>query len=120
MGQDFSTWTTRTLRLLVLLAFGITVCARTISRHLRRMGYRLIRPVLTIASPDPGYQEKAAQLERLKEQARRGEIILLFEDEIDIHLLPGVTRCWTKQGQQKKVPTPARTRSSMASGPSAS
>ena len=108
MGQDFSTWTTRTLRLLIGLAFGILVCARTIGRHLRRMGYRLIRPVLRIASPDPYYLQKAAQLEELKEQARRGEIILLFEDEFDIHLLPGVTRCWTKQGQQKKVPTPGK------------
>lgn len=108
MGQDFSTWSTRTLCLFAVLAFGITVCARTIGRHLRRMGYRLIRPVLTIASPDPCYQEKVAHLAHLKEQARRGEIILLFEDEIDIHLLPGVTRCWTKQGQQKKVPTPGK------------
>jgi len=108
MGQDFSNWSARTLCLLVSMLFGILVCARTVSRHLRRMGYRLIRPVPTIASPDPRYQEKLIQLEALKEQARRGEIILLFEDEIDIHLLPGVTRCWTKQGQQKKVPTPGK------------
>jgi hypothetical protein len=31
---------------------------------------------------------------------------LLFEDEVDLHLLPGVIRCWTRRGQQCKVPTP--------------
>jgi putative transposase len=72
------------------------------------LGYRIVRPVLSIASPDPDYAGKAESLEQLKEQARRGEIILLFEDEVDLNLLPGVIGCWTKCGQQRKVPTPGQ------------
>ena len=92
----------------VLSLFGVLLSARTLLRELRRLGFRLIRPVLSIASPDPDYSVKLAQLNELKDQARRGEIVLLFEDEVDLHLLPGVTRCWTLRGQQYKVMTPGQ------------
>ena len=82
--------------------------AETVRRHLVDLGYRIVRPVLSIASPDPDYEVKAESLEQLKEQARRGEIILLFEDEVDLNLLPGVLGCWTQRGQQRKVPTPGQ------------
>lgn len=49
-----------------------------------------MRPVLSIASPDPQYAVKAESLEQLKDEARRGEIALLFEDEVDLNLLPGL------------------------------
>jgi transposase len=35
-------------------------------------------------------------------------MILLYEDEVDLNLLPGVIRCWTKCGQQRKVLTPGQ------------
>ena len=47
-------------------------------------------------------------MQTLKEQAQRGQIILLFEDEVDLNLLPGVIGCWTKRGQQRRVPTPGK------------
>ena len=45
-------------------------------------------------------------MEGLKARARAGQIALLFEDEVDLNLLPGVIRCWTRVGEQRKVPTP--------------
>jgi hypothetical protein len=84
------------------------VSAETIRRHLRRLDYRVIRPVLSINGPDPEYAVKVAHLEEGQEQARKGEIILLYEDEIDLSLLPGVIRCWTKRGHQRKIPTPGQ------------
>ena len=36
------------------------------------------------------------------------EITLLFQDEVDLNLLPGVIGCWTQRGQQRKVPTPGQ------------
>lgn len=77
-------------------------------RHLLDLGYRIVRPVLSIASPDPEFAAKAAFLAQLKVQARSGHITLLFEDEVDLNLLPGVIGCWTKRGQQRKVPTPGQ------------
>jgi hypothetical protein len=35
-------------------------------------------------------------------------MILLYEDEVDLNLLPGVIRCWTKRGQQRKILTPGQ------------
>jgi hypothetical protein len=35
-------------------------------------------------------------------------MILLYEDEVDLNLLPGVIRCWTKRGQQRRILTPGQ------------
>jgi putative transposase len=44
----------------------------------------------------------------LKAEARSGKIILLYEDEVDLNLLPGIIGCWTRRGQQRRVPTPGQ------------
>ena len=106
--QRFSTWTCQDLARYLADRGRILLSAETVRRHLRDLGYRIVRPVLSIASPDPEYEVKAAFLEQLKDQARLGLITLLFEDEVDLNLLPGVIGCWTKRGQQRKVPTPGQ------------
>jgi putative transposase len=108
LGQSCSTWTCRTLAQYLAGQRRVIVSAETVRRYLRTLDYRLLRPVLSITSRDPDYAAKAEHIERLKEQARRGEITLLFEDEVDLNLLPGVLRCWTKRGQQRKIPTPGQ------------
>ncbi|HVX57184.1 MAG TPA: IS630 family transposase [Candidatus Saccharimonadales bacterium] len=107
-GYEYSTWSARTLCVLLIVVCCIVLSPRSIRRHLRRLGYRLVRPVPFVASPDPQYQEKAARLEELRQQARDGKIVLVYEDEVDLHLLPGVTRCWTRKGRQKRVRTPGK------------
>lgn len=104
----FSTWTCRDLAHYLADCGRALLSAETVRRHLRNLGYRIVRPVLSIASPDPEYETKAALLEQLKDQARGGQITRLFEDEVDLNLLPGVIGCWTKRGQQRKVPTPGQ------------
>ena len=105
-GYAFSTWTCADLlRELVKKGFEKVSC-ETIRLHLHALGYRVLRPVLSIASPDPDYQQKVKQLEKYKKQAIKGEILLYFEDEIDLNLLPGILRCWTQRGSQRKVMTP--------------
>jgi transposase len=106
LGQPFSTWTCADLvRELAKKGFE-TVSRETIRFHLHTLGYRVLRPVLSIASPDPDYRQKAKKLERYKKQAKNGEILLYFQDEIDLNLLPGILRCWTLAGTQRKVMTP--------------
>lgn len=105
-GYNFSTWTCADLvRELAKKGFE-QVSVETIRVHLHTLGYRVLRPVLSIASPDPDYQQKVKQLETYKKQAKNGEILLYFEDEIDLNLLPGILRCWTLRGSQRKVMTP--------------
>lgn len=107
-GYSFSTWTCADLlRELVKKGFD-AVSGETIRVHLHALGYRVRRPVLSIASPDPEYKQKAKKLEKHQKQAKNGDILLYYQDEIDLNLLPGIMRCWTLEGVQRKVPTPGQ------------
>lgn len=108
LDQPFSVWTCSNLAHYLGKKGHALVSREAIRRHLRALDYRLIRPVLSISSRDPAYLAKVEQLAQYKAQAERGEIHLLFEDEVDLNLLPGVIRCWTRRGQQRKVPTPGQ------------
>jgi transposase len=108
LDQPFSVWTCLDLAKYLVERGREWVNDETIRRHLQQLGYRVLRPVLSINSPDPDYDTKAAQLAAYQELARQGQIILLYEDELDLNLLPGVIRCWTKRGQQRKIPTPGQ------------
>jgi len=105
-GYSFSTWTCADLlHELIRKGFAAVSC-ETIRVHLHALGYRVRRPVLRIASPDPEYKQKAKKLKKYQNQAKTGEILLYYQDEIDLHLLPGIMRCWTLEGVQRKVLTP--------------
>lgn len=105
-GYSFSTWTCADLlRELIRKGFE-AVSSETIRAHLHDLGYRVRRPVLSIASPDPEYKQKVKKLKRYQKQAKNGEILLYYQDEIDLNLLPGIMRCWTLEGVQRKIPTP--------------
>lgn len=107
-GYSFSTWTCADLlRELIRKGFE-AVSSETIRAHLHALGYRVRRPVLSIASPDPDYQQKAKNLKKYQKQAKNDEILLYYQDEIDLNLLPGIMRCWTREGGQRKVPTPGQ------------
>jgi len=108
MGYPFSVWTCADLVYHLTCRGFAPVSGETIRRHLQALSYRLLRPVLSINSPDPDFAAKTEQLARYREQARRREIILLYEDEVDLNLLPGVIGCWTKRGTQRRVPTPGQ------------
>lgn len=105
-GYSFSTWTCADLlRELIRKGFE-AVSSETIRAHLHDLGYRVRRPVLSVASPDPDYKQKVKKLKRYQKQAKNGDILLYYQDEIDLNLLPGILRCWTLQGAQRKIPTP--------------
>ena len=98
LGLPFSVWSCADLaRYMAEQGFPL-VNDETVRRHLHCMNYRVVRPVGTVTSPDPDYQTKAEQLVLQVETARRGEVVLLFEDEVDLHLLPGIIGAWTKHG----------------------
>lgn len=106
--RSTSTWTCRELATYLAQQGQVTVSDETVRRHLHGLGYAVTRPVLSISSPDARYAEKVEKLRGYQAAARRGEVVLLFEDEIDLHLLPGIAGCWTKRGSQRKVPTPGK------------
>lgn len=107
-GHLFSIWTCGDLADYLVQRGHLRVAAETIRRHLWALGFRIVRPVLSISSPDPDYDAKVKHLAELKAEARSGKIILLYEDEVDLNLLPGIIGCWTRRGQQRRVPTPGQ------------
>ena len=104
----FSSWTCRELVKYLAATGREAVSVETIRRHLHALGYRMVRPVLTVSSPDPDYEAKFEKLQTCQGQAKCGEIMLLYEDEVDLNLLPGVNGCWTVRGKQRKIETPGQ------------
>lgn len=108
IGKPYSVWTCFDLaQHLVEKGFEL-VSDETIRRALHQLDFRVIRPVLSINSPDEQYETKAAHLRECQKLAQEGKMILLYEDEIDLNLLPGIIRCWTRRGSQRKVLTPGQ------------
>ncbi len=116
LGCAFSNWTAPLLAEYLAKETGITLDESRIRHYLHAHGYELLRPVLTVASPDPDYESKRARIEELQRQAERGEIDLYYEDEIDLALLPTITRCWCKRGHQRKIETPRKNQKRYGAG----
>jgi hypothetical protein len=53
-------------------------------------------------------------LDRPFQAVQNGEILLYHQDEFDENPLPGMLRCWSSKGGQRKVPTPDANQSAMA------
>lgn len=107
-GYPFSVWTCLDLARQLWRQFQVQVSPEAVRRHLHLLHYRQIRPVLRVRSVDPDYGAKLKRLQDCQQQAQEDDLILLYEDEVDLHLLPGVIRCWTRRGQQRKIPTPGQ------------
>ena len=103
------TWTQELLALVLAERTGITVSVATMSRLLKRHRVRLGRPKPTVECP----WERARRLRRLRRirrtvrDAGRDEVVV-YVDEVDIHLNPEIGPDWMLAGQQKAVPTPGK------------
>ena len=116
LNYPFSTWTAELLALALKEQTGLHVSESCVRRTLHRAGYSVQRPVLSVSSPDPEYEQKAARLQTLQRQAQAGEIDLYYEDEVDLALLPGIMRCWSQVGHQRKIETPRQNRKQYGAG----
>lgn len=116
LHYPFSTWTAEWLALALKEQIDLEVSESCVRRTLQRAGYRVQRPVLSVSSPDPEYEQKAACLQEWQRQAQAGEIDWYSEEEVDLALLRGVMRCWSKQGQQRKIETPRQTKKQYGAG----
>lgn len=116
VGCPFSNWTAPLLADYLAAETGLRLDESRIRHYLHASGYRLLRPVLTVTSPDPEYESKKARIEDLQRRALAGEFDLYYEDEIDLALLPTITQCWCKRGQQRKIETPRKNQKRYGAG----
>jgi transposase len=100
-------WSCATLAAQLQVQRGIAVSSSTMRRWLHRLGWVWKRAQLVARDDDP---ERIAQLACIRHTLDTlGErAILLFADELDVHLLPEVGYQWMPQGETVPVVTPGQ------------
>jgi transposase len=108
-GYRRPTWTQELLILVLHKRTGIRISRTTMSRLLKRLQIRLGRPKPIVGCP----WKKRRRLKRLRtiqaliESLPRDEVIL-YVDEVDIHLNPKIGPDWMLRATQKTVMTPGK------------
>lgn len=111
LGYRFVKWTTRSLRKYIFKRFNIKFSREWIRQKLHHfVGYSWTRGKKVYAYPDN--EERNADRRTFSqkmltylERARKGEIILLFEDESIFTLFGEVGWSWSPQGETQEVPS---------------
>jgi len=108
-GYSRPTWTQELLIKVLETQTGVAVSTTTMSRLLKRLKIRLGRPKPIVGCP----WKKARRTRRLKvirrlvEELPKDEVVL-YVDEVDIHLNPKIGLDWMLPGTQKQVMTPGK------------
>jgi hypothetical protein len=100
-------WSCATLAAQLQVQRGVQVSAATIRRWLHQLGWVWKRAKLVARDDDPERLTKLAAIrfcfENLSQRA-----VLLFADELDIHLLPKVGYQWMPKGEVVEIVTPGQ------------
>jgi transposase len=103
------TWTLELLARVIAEEVGIDLSTGHLWRVLRRMRARWGRPRPVVACPWKAAKRKRriAELRRLAREIPKGEVVV-YVDEIDIHLNPRIGPDWMLPGTQRIVVTPGK------------
>jgi putative transposase len=104
-GWGRTRWSCATLAAQLKTKHGWEVSAWTVRRWLHDMGWVWQRAKLVAKDNDPQRVERLARIRWHTEQLQAHEV-LVFADELDIHLLPKVGAAWLPKGSQEEVMTP--------------
>lgn len=111
--QDYGwrrpTWTREMLVETLFQKTGVRIHVATMSRALKRIGARRGRPKPIVNCPwsKRAKNRRFRELQRLVADLPPDEVVL-YEDEIDIHLNPKIGLDWMVRSQQKEVLTPGQ------------
>lgn len=100
-------WSCATLAATLQAKHGIEVSAETVRRWLHEIGWVWKRAKLVAKDDDPHRIERLARIRFQREHLQPHEV-MVFADELDIHLLPKVGAAWMPQGTQAEVMTPGQ------------
>jgi transposase len=111
------TWTRELLVKVMARETGTRIHPATMSRALKKIRARRGRPRPTVGCPWSKWAKtrRINQLKRLQERLKPGEI-LVYEDEVDIHLNPKIGLDWMNCGTQKEVLTPGQNKKRYLAG----
>jgi putative transposase len=100
-------WSCATLAAQLTAKHGLVVSAWTVRRWLHELGWVWKRAKLVAKDDDPQRVERLAWIRLHREQLQAHEV-MVFADELDIHLLPKVGAAWMPQGTQEEIMTPGK------------
>jgi len=108
-GYRRPTWTQELLVLVLEKKTGVRVSTTTMCRVLKRLKIRLGRPKPIVGCPWKKRRRirRIRQLERLLQTVPKDEVIV-YADEVDIHLNPKIGPDYMLSGTQKSVLTPGK------------
>jgi putative transposase len=98
-------WSCATLAMELQAKRGVAVSTETVRRWLHELGWVWKRAKLVAKDDDPQRVDRLARIRWVWEHLRPQEV-LVFADELDIHLLPKVGCEWRPKGTQVAVMTP--------------
>jgi transposase len=98
-------WRCATLAATLRTKHGIAVSAETVRRWLHEIGWVWKRAKLVAKDDDPHRIERLARI-RFHHENLQAHEVMVFADELDIHLLPKVGAAWMLQGAQDEIMTP--------------
>jgi transposase len=108
-GYRRPTWTRESLVKTLSRLTGTQISLGRMSAALREIGARRGRPKPTVACPWPPQRKKRRLAEIRRLVARLpGDEVVVYADEVDIHLNPKIGLDWMGYGQQKDVLTPGK------------
>jgi putative transposase len=100
-------WSCATLALTLQTKRGVVISGETMRRWLHEIGWVWKRAKLVAKDDDPHRVERLARIRYVFEHLKRCEV-MVFADELDIHLLPKVGCAWIPTGTQLEVMTPGQ------------
>jgi transposase len=108
-GYERPTWTQELFVLVAARETGVQVSTSTMCRLLKRLKIRRGRPKPIVHCPWPKARKtrRLNEIQRLAERLPADEI-MVYVDEVDIHLNPKIGDDWMLQGRQKQVLTPGK------------
>jgi hypothetical protein len=108
-GYRRPTWTQELLVIVLEAETGVKISCSSMSRLLKRLKIRLGRPKPIVGCP----WKKARRIRRINQLRRlistlpKNEVVV-YADEVDIHLNPKIGADWMLRGTQKFVLTPGK------------
>jgi len=117
--QDFgwcrSTWSVELVAREVARQTGVTVSRSHMGRLLHLAGCRRVRPKPTVALAPADRQKQMDDLKHRLSRVPMGDVVL-YSDEVDIHLNPKVGPDWAPAGMRKSLVTPGQNQKWYISG----
>jgi len=99
-------WTIPLMALRIQAAYQVTLCLERVRQLVHQLGFVLVRPRHQSRLPDPKQVQQAERdIEAFYAQAKRGEILLFYQDEARLSRFPTITRMWVRKGTQYQIPT---------------